>query len=54
MSAQQILVLLALVWVACLVLGGVLHVVKLLVYFALLATLAIVVVGMVTGGARRR
>jgi hypothetical protein len=54
MSAPQILIVLAVVWVACLVLGGILHIVKALVYFALLATLAIVVLGMLTGGARRR
>lgn len=55
MSAPQILVWLVIVWVACLVLGGVLHVVKFLVYVALIATAAIVVLGALTGrsGGRR-
>jgi hypothetical protein len=54
MAAQRILIWLAMVWVACLVLGGILHLVKLLVYVALVATLAIVALGMLRHGSSRR
>ncbi len=49
MSARSILIWLAVVWVACIVLGGVLHIVKALVYVAMVATLVIVVAGALLG-----
>jgi hypothetical protein len=53
-TERAILIWLAMVWVACLVLGGILHLVKFLVYVALVATLAIVALGMLRHGSSRR
>ncbi len=45
MTATRLLLILAAIWVACIVLGGVLHIVRSLVYVALVATAAVVLVG---------
>ncbi len=45
MNATKLLLILAAIWVACIVLGGVLHIVRFLVYVALVATAAVVLVG---------
>ncbi len=53
MSLQRLLVILALVWIACLVVGGVLHVIRWLVYVAIVVTLALLVLRLATRGRSR-
>jgi hypothetical protein len=45
MTATRLLLILAAVWVACIVLGGLLHIIRFLVYVALVATAVVVLVG---------
>ena len=47
MSIRSILIFIVLVWIAFAILGAVLHLFKWLLYIALLATLAAVVLGLV-------
>ena len=57
MSIRSILIFIVLVWIAFAILGAVLHLFKWLLYIAVLATLAAVVLGLVgnrSGRAGRR
>ncbi len=53
MPAQTILIWLAIIWVGAAVLGAMLHVIKLLLIVALLASAAVLVMGMASRIGRR-
>jgi hypothetical protein len=44
----NLLLLLAAIWVACIVLGAILHVIRVVVWIGLVATLVVVLTGMLT------
>lgn len=53
MSLRSILIFIVLVWIAFAILGAVLHLFKWLLYIAVLATLAAVVLGLIGNRSRR-